>query len=634
MEVRQRLSGRGWWLTLIVILAVAAALRLTGYNFSLPYDDHPDEPDMYLTALEWRGLFNLENYLGGYPPLYVWLSMGEQIVTEPFGVSGLAENVQILRLVAIGFNLLTLLLIAETARRGGGWIAGTIAGVAWAVAPLVVENGIYAIPDPLVYLLVIASVAFAVVALTDEKRRHWTIWSVVAGCLAILSKYYVLSAILPGIGVTLWLYRRDPPRGRRTLALQAGIIALTLIVAALGMAVLGREGQTARTEGLANLLDPSRVLNNLYYALLPINPLFCAIAAGLGVLAYVIARRAQRIRVDVLILCVLLFISVPWLASTFSVVSATDRLKDVLPATAIACVILGLALAQIAAVLPRLLRVLVLLIPALLVFAPQINADFDLLRNRLLPDTRVALRLWADANLTPGTVLVDAENHKTFNPYWGGIEGQHWFDWIVTSDLTAKSPDLWRSENGASYVEVNEAMTETPDGRAYLSQLLHLRDFISAGTRGPQMQLYRLQPVQHETDVAFGGAIHLIGYDLDAATITPGDSLALTFYWQATSTPTDNYSLFVHLVPRDGDTLVAQADGAPARPERPTLTWTDASETLISQPFTLTVPVDAPAGDYELRIGLYNYQTGVRLPVESPAGGVTDFYALAPISIR
>ena len=273
VEVRSGLSKRAWWLTLIVILIAAAALRLTGYNFSFPYDDHPDEPDFYLTALEWRGLFNLDNYLGGYPPLYVWLSMGEQIVTEPFGVSGLAENVQILRLVAIGFNLLTLLLIAETARRGGGWIAGTVAGVAWAVAPAAVENGIYAIPDPLVYLLVVASVACAVVALTDEKRRHWTVWSVAAGCLAILSKYYVLSAILPGIGVTLWLYRRDPQRSRRYLALQAGLIVVTLIVAGLGMAVLGREGQTALPTGLANLLNPSRVLNNLYSALLPINPI-------------------------------------------------------------------------------------------------------------------------------------------------------------------------------------------------------------------------------------------------------------------------------------------------------------------------------------------------------------------------
>ena len=230
-----------------------------------------------------------------------------------------------------------------------------------------------------------------------------------------------------------------------------------------------------------------------------------------------------------------------------------------------------------------LLRPLVLLIPALLVFVPQINADFGLLHSRLLPDTRVALRNWADANLTPGTVLVGAENHKTFNPYWGGIEGQHWFDWIVIDDLTVKSPALWRSRNGASYAVVNKAMLETTDGRAYLAQLLHLRDFISVDTRGPQMQIYRLQPIQHETDVSFGDAIHLIGYDLDATTITPGNSLSLTFYWQAASTPADNYSLFVHLVPDNGGALVAQADGAPARPDTPH-TLVDGSRRNADQP--------------------------------------------------
>ena len=624
------MSPRWGWL-LIVIVFVAAALRLTGYNFSLPYDDHPDEPDMYLTALEWRGLYNLDNYLGGYPPLYVWLSMGEQVATEPFGVSGLAANVQIMRLFSVGFNLLTLALIAYTAWRGGGWIAGIAAGSAWAVAPMVIENGVYAIPDPLVYLLVTASVAFAVGALTDESRRHWCLWSVAAGCLAILTKYYTLTAILPGIVVTIWLFRRDPPRGRRYLALQAGMIVLALVVSALGIAVLGREGQTARSEGLANLLDPSRVLNNLYYALLPINPLFCAAAVGLGVLAYGIARRTQRIRLDVLALCLVIFVSIPWLAATFSLVSATERIKDVLPATAIACVIVGLALAQIAALLPRLLRGVVLLIPALMIFVPQLSADLDLIHNRLLPDTRVALRYWADTNLTPGTVLVGAENHKTFNPDWGGIEGQHWFDWIVIDDLTAKSPDAWRSENGASYAVVDRSMADTEAGRAYLAQWLYLQDFVSSDTRGPQMQIYRLQPVQHPTDVEFGAAIHLIGYDLDTAAVIPGNSLNLTFYWRTSKPPQDNYSLFVHLVPAGSDQQIAQVDSAPDRPERPTLTWTDTDETLISQPFTLTVPADAPAGDYDLRIGLYNYQTGARLPVRAASSG--DFYQLTTIRI-
>jgi len=48
-------------------------------------------------------------------------------------------------------------------------------------------------------------------------------------------------------------------------------------------------------------------------------------------------------------------------------------------------------------------------------------------------------------------------------------------------------------------------------------------------------------------------------------------------------------------VPQNGEAMIAQADGAPVRLERPTVTWTDSDETLISQPFTLTIaPVTAP----------------------------------------
>src|SRR5258708_37473310 len=42
---KQRLwPSREWWLLLVLLVACAAFLRYTGYNFSLPYMDHVDEP--------------------------------------------------------------------------------------------------------------------------------------------------------------------------------------------------------------------------------------------------------------------------------------------------------------------------------------------------------------------------------------------------------------------------------------------------------------------------------------------------------------------------------------------------------------------------------------------------------------
>ena len=81
--------------------------------------------------------------------------------------------------------------------------------------------------------------------------------------------------------------------------------------------------------------------------------------------------------------------------------------------------------------------------------------------------------------------------------------------------------------------------------------------------------------------------------------------------------------------------VLAQADGNPAKPDRLSLTWVHLDETLISPDFTLTVPSDLPTGEYRLLIGLYNYQTGVRLPVyalDNPSG-VDGAFQLQTFSI-
>ena len=129
-------------------------------------------------------------------------------------------------------------------------------------------------------------------------------------------------------------------------------------------------------------------------------------------------------------------------------------------------------------------------------------------------------------------------------------------------------------------------------------------------------------------DAQFGEAIHLIGYDLNPETVGPGEPVTLRFYWNATAPPASNYSLFLHLVPAGGDgTPLAQIDGEPAAPDWPTQMWTDPSETMISPSFTVALPADLPPGEYELRVGLYDYRTGDRLPVVG-GGAIAEGNAL------
>lgn len=627
-------SSRRWWLILAVIVLVAAALRLTGYTFSLPYIDHPDEPAFYLTGLEWRGLFDNQTYLTGYPPIYIWLNIAVQLVLEPLGIRTVAATIAVLRLLSIGFGLLTVIVIALAARRVAGELAGWVAGTAWALSPQAVEYGVFAAPDPLLYLLVALALWLAIEACYG--RPHWSVWSVAAGALAILDKYYVLTAALPGMLVAGAVALRDRRRGLRYLGIQVVLLAVTGLTALVGILVLPREGATARESGLTNVLNAERVLNNIYYAIYPLQPaVFLGIVIA-GIAAYLLARRygLPRVRPEAVGLCLVLIITVPWLAASFSRVSATERMKDVLPATTAACVLLGIAIGQIVIAVPKRYGAVMKVATTaalMLMFVPQVAADVTLMQNRLLPDHRVALRQWADLNLEPGTVLVEQPNHKTFNPFWGGIEGQHWFDWWLSRDVLERTPQAWRDEHGISYAVIDwgaaQEMQTTEAGQAFLAPLLHLRDF-RGDARSPQFSVYRLWGMEHGAQAQFGDSIRLLGYDQDRDAAAPGEAVTFRFYWQAAATPTDDYSLFIHLLAEDSDAPLAQADGAPARPERLTLSWNEPSETLISQPFALTVPPDAPPGSYRVMIGLYNYVTGQRLPVTDLTSGDSSGDAL------
>ncbi len=632
MPIIKRIQPFGLGLLLIVL--VAAALRLLSFEFSLPYVDHPDEPAYYVGAQEWRGVIQPSGYYSGIPPAYVAVQTVTQPILEALGQHGLASTILVLRALAVFINLLTLILIALTARAAAGNLAGLIAGAAWGIAPLVLENGVYALPDPFIYFFTALAFWLAADAILTPDHQRRAVWSVIAGLGAVLMKYPALPALIPGLLVGLLLAVR-PPKRWRILALQILLIGLTgfwlVFIYGVDFNNLQREGAIVQNQGLRNLFDFGRVLHNLGQSIEPLNLALCLVAFLLGAVAYFYAKHHKLLTVSLPVvgLALATIVTFPWLTSTYSEVTPTT-VRYVLPATALVCVLLGLAIWQIVEVIQSyqtrlpLLRYTASVVFALLavgVWYPQFTQDWALVQARRLPDTRVLLRQWFDANLDPGTVIVDESNHKTFNPIWGGIPHRRWVDWWLSDNIMEHPLAEWRDTRKMTYAVLPygelQTMEQSPDGPAYLSQMLHLRDFGGTEVHGPQMAFYRLWRMQHETDVQFGDAIHLLGYDQSVGSVKAGESVTFRFYWKASQTPADNYSLFMHLTPESEYKVITQADGAPAVAERPTLSWNDATETLISPPFTLTIPADTPAGNYQIHIGLYNYVSGERLPVQN-----------------
>jgi hypothetical protein len=140
---------------------------------------------------------------------------------------------------------------------------------------------------------------------------------------------------------------------------------------------------------------------------------------------------------------------------------------------------------------------------------------------------------------------------------------------------------------------------------------------------------YEVPPISKPVDWTFGhvNRVKLIGFDVPAIT-TVGQQLPVTLYWQAATELDVNYTVFVQLL-NQADQIVAQADLQPQAGAAPTTTWL-AGEILVD-PYNLSLPADLNPGQYRLITGLYDAQTGQRLP--AAATGV-DFVELGEITIQ
>jgi hypothetical protein len=74
---------------------------------------------------------------------------------------------------------------------------------------------------------------------------------------------------------------------------------------------------------------------------------------------------------------------------------------------------------------------------------------------------------------------------------------------------------------------------------------------------------------------------------------------------------TDSYRVFVHLVDEAGQ-IIVQSDAEPAGWQRPTTGWA-VGEYIVDQ-HVLQLPDDHLPQGLQLRIGLYETQSGDRLP--------------------
>jgi hypothetical protein len=111
--------------------------------------------------------------------------------------------------------------------------------------------------------------------------------------------------------------------------------------------------------------------------------------------------------------------------------------------------------------------------------------------------------------------------------------------------------------------------------------------------------------------VALGDVATLLGYDLDQTELKPGDRLKLTLYWLANDASDRPLTVFVQMLGQDGR-VYAQQDQVPLAGVRPTTGWLNGE--YITDIYQLTIEPETKSGIYQLIAGMYDNQSGDRLP--------------------
>lgn len=657
--------------TYSLVLALAAALRLALIDYFYPVLRNRDEFYRFLNTMRVRhdmpgiaehwGVFTFNpNYsYEGFPPVQLWVHAPMQRLVEANVLFPLPPDYILwTRFLSAGISLFTTALIAwmgwylaRPMGRFAAWLAGFVAVLVWTVSPIVLHVGNLALIDPLLYPYLPLIIICTVYAVRADAPLGALAGLFFAIC-AIYTKYILVYTLsLPTVATAVLIWRRGTGanplvrflRGIVPMLPWLGVMAVISLVSMYWLvfehnmfAMSNRETHVLYENGLQNALSPYRNYVNIMAIIMQTTGALSYFGVlALGVWGYRYSRRHDLPTFEGWIPAVLL----PFLVIAFMMISSvvvnweSSRMRYPIAPMIGLLAIWALCFAQfvIAArhrwqlqLRPRLRTgalIVALLLPTII---PKMWENISTARAYTQRHIQQVVWEWSDATLEPpeGKIMSEGLAVEDWTKFvWdrtiSGYTGETQFDFIhVPNAVEHTSPRNYWENHDIAYFFVSEYDLQQGGAaaRAFVEELTLLKTFEPAPGSDYPAYFYRMVPPQHAADATFAGQIALIGYDLSAPTVSPGETITLHPFWQASSQPTEIYSMFAHLRPvGEPSNIVAQFDAPPAAETRLTPTWNDPDELIPGSEITLTVPEDTPPGDYELFIGLYDFQTGTRL---------------------
>lgn len=597
---------------LMLVLFVAYLYNLTGWRI---FDDEGE----YLYQV-WRmtgGELPYRDFLT--PQLPVFLYAGTAVMAV-FG-----NSLLVMRIYSVLLAFAAALLLYAAGQRHRGPLAGALALFLFLVHPDVFRETRIFRNEPLFLLLITAGIVIATWAKEKPAPRHLA----VAGLLFGLATLVKLFGVLPAGGVALWVlwdwWRRRDSFATLLIEMASLFLPLAAVLLVVGGLfhllvpdfldlVLGHHLAQGSDQTVVEILRGKLSLFAGYFVLYPVW-------LGLALISSVIAvwRGDARVRWG-------------WQAAPLLAFFALSRelgqrhFMFILPGV---CLLAGWLLADLLrhpAWRWRLAAIALLL----LLFVPAARANayragwedtetqplVDLIAGRTAEDSLIladdiGLAYYAQRRTTyAGAAL----SHGAITS--GQISTSQIIDEIVSGDVQMVLVDT-------SLLTGNHLvfLKDYPRFHRFLERNFeHLGNFrrdyqeIDAWWRPPDQPF----DTSDEMDIArddgtrFGASLYLSGYTIADPQVKPGDVLSLTLYWTADAPANHYWSVFTHLIGPD-EQPVGQDDKVPYGGLFPPTRW-DAG-IVVDDDYAITVAPGAPPGEYRLVVGMYDWQTGERLPL-------------------
>ena len=525
------------------------------------------------------------------------------------------SSVAVGRAVVVGYALLGLLAVALIVRRINGRLGALAAVALLASTPNFFWLSRSVSRDIPAVCLATLALAFGFCYM-DTGRRRWLVAAGVVFALGLWVKLIVV-ILLPPLALMVLLRHRGSPRPWRGLVGDLALLALAVGLTLLPIPLLFDPGlffaQVLGTPWQARGAWPSRTFEYVIWMweyLGQENLGLSALAAyGLVTLAWRRSRAGLVIGFWLLLTIVALLTHRPlWAKHHFSLLLfpvaclagiGVDGLIG-LPSRRIA---LGLGLIALAIYVWRL--------PATLAL------DGELLAPHPFLSAQQAVQFLQERTAPGDFVVTDVpmiafRSERSIPP------------WVVVASSK-------RIQTGQLTDEELIAVSEQYRPRAVLlwdDHLIRLTDYIGwmrrhyyLARRDGKRQIWvwfdPAADVLNPRPADLDGQVSLLGYAVDRTELRPGDTLHLTLTWRAQREMAEGHNVFAHLLDEEGH-LWGQHDGPPQQGDYPTNLW--AAGEPVPDEHPIVVSPDAPPGTYTLSVGLYDWQSGQRLPAYSPDG--------------